>query len=104
MNGLDTLKRIKQISPNTQVILVTAKKDIELLIDLMNAGADGYLTKDNLTFNEIKMRVELMQKKSSDSLFGSLLGNKDRMLNYGLIGLLVIYSIIITKLYLFGSA
>jgi len=45
MNGLETLKRIKQRSPETQVIMVTAMGNIKLAEEALRLGAFGYITK-----------------------------------------------------------
>ena len=45
MNGIETLKKIKQGDENAKVILVTANLQGAKLNDAINAGANGYLFK-----------------------------------------------------------
>ncbi len=46
INGLDVLNRIRQQLPETQVILLTAQKDLDPAVKLMKAGAFEYIIKD----------------------------------------------------------
>jgi response regulator RpfG family c-di-GMP phosphodiesterase len=45
MNGLEALKRIKNDTPDAEVIMVTAVGEVEVAVECMKAGAIGYLTK-----------------------------------------------------------
>ncbi len=45
MNGIETLKKIKEIDKNTVVIMVTGVKDDDVVKEALEAGADDYITK-----------------------------------------------------------
>ncbi|MFP3983440.1 MAG: sigma-54-dependent transcriptional regulator [Desulfurivibrionaceae bacterium] len=45
MDGIRTLKRIKEISPKTAVIILTGFGDLNSAIDALRVGADDYLLK-----------------------------------------------------------
>jgi diguanylate cyclase (GGDEF)-like protein len=45
MMGLDFLKMIKSIHPDTSVIFMTGKPSLENSVDALNAGADAYMMK-----------------------------------------------------------
>lgn len=45
MNGLEATKEIKEVSPNTEVLILTVHTDDEHIISTVRAGASGYLTK-----------------------------------------------------------
>jgi DNA-binding NarL/FixJ family response regulator len=45
MNGLEATKKIKEVSPNTEVLILTVHTDDEHIISTVRAGASGYLTK-----------------------------------------------------------
>ncbi len=45
MTGMDVLKKIKELSPNTLVMIVTAFGTIENAVEAMKAGAFHYLIK-----------------------------------------------------------
>ncbi len=45
MNGIETLKKIKEIDKNISVIMVTGLKDDAVKAEAMASGADDYITK-----------------------------------------------------------
>lgn len=46
MSGIEATKKIKETSPATKVIIMTAHDDDRLLVDAVEAGASGFLSKD----------------------------------------------------------
>lgn len=46
MSGIDALRRIKRDSATTSVVMLTASSDPAVIRSSLEAGADGYLTKD----------------------------------------------------------
>jgi DNA-binding NarL/FixJ family response regulator len=46
MSGIDATRRIKESSPSTKVVVMTAHDDERLLVDAVEAGASGFLSKD----------------------------------------------------------
>jgi NarL family two-component system response regulator LiaR len=47
LNGVDTTREIKRVSPGSQVMLLTSHEGDEYLVDAMQAGAISYLLKDS---------------------------------------------------------
>jgi NarL family two-component system response regulator LiaR len=47
LNGIEATKQIKQVSPSTALLILTAYSDIRYIIGLLEAGADGYLLKNS---------------------------------------------------------
>ena len=45
MDGIETLKKIREIDKDAVVIMVTAVKDDEMVRQALDAGADDYITK-----------------------------------------------------------
>lgn len=45
MNGIEATRRIKQNSPATKVVIMTAHEDEALLVEAVEAGASGFLRK-----------------------------------------------------------
>lgn len=45
LNGIDVVRRMKECSPNTEALILTAYDDDEYILALMAAGALGYLLK-----------------------------------------------------------
>jgi len=46
MSGIEATRRIKETSPSTKVVIMTAHDDDRLLVDAVEAGASGFLSKD----------------------------------------------------------
>ena len=57
LNGLDLLKRIKKVSPETAVLLVTAFSTSEQAVEAMKLGAYDYIAKP-FKVEEIKVLVK----------------------------------------------
>ncbi|HEY6465800.1 MAG TPA: response regulator transcription factor [Candidatus Acidoferrales bacterium] len=47
LNGVDTTRLIRRRSPKTEVLILSAHESENLALDAYQAGARGYLTKDN---------------------------------------------------------
>lgn len=46
MSGIAATRRIKEVSPTTKVVIMTAHDDERLLVEAVEAGASGFLGKD----------------------------------------------------------
>jgi DNA-binding NarL/FixJ family response regulator len=46
ISGIEATRRIKEVSPSTKVVIMTAHDDDRLLVDAVEAGASGFLGKD----------------------------------------------------------
>ena len=46
MNGIDTIKKIKEISPEIKVLILTIHDEEEYIYEVTQAGAEGYIQKD----------------------------------------------------------
>jgi len=46
MTGLDAIKEIKRVSPQTKIIVLTVHKAEEYILATLKAGADGYVLKE----------------------------------------------------------
>lgn len=47
MNGIDVLRRLKDLGVKSKIIMLTIHKDREYLLEAMKIGADGYVLKDS---------------------------------------------------------
>ncbi len=45
LNGIEVVRRMKEYSPNTKTLILTAYDDDDYILALMEAGASGYLLK-----------------------------------------------------------
>jgi DNA-binding response OmpR family regulator len=61
MGGIDVLKEIKKIDPTVGVIMVTAVDDHELAMQILELGADDYITKPlNLDYIELVVMAKII--------------------------------------------
>lgn len=63
IGGLEALKRIKEISPSIQVLIVTAYASVDSAVEAMKSGAISYLTKP-VDLEELKIQVEKTMERS----------------------------------------
>lgn len=57
MNGIELTRRIKAISPDTPVVVITAFGEIKTAVEAMKSGAQDYLTKP-LDWDELRIIIE----------------------------------------------
>ena len=72
-SGLDILRRIKQVSPETGVIVVSAKNSLEDKVEGLKIGADDYISKP-FHLPELSMRIFALIRRrnfSSDNMLRS---------------------------------
>ena len=65
LNGVEVLKRLKQKSPDTEVIMITGYGDIKSAVDSIKQGARDYITKP-FKLDEILALVKQAVKKNRD--------------------------------------
>lgn len=61
-NGLDVCKEIRQSGKHTPIIVLSVKSSVDDKIELLNAGADDYVTKP-FSYNELKSRVHALLRR-----------------------------------------
>lgn len=76
LSGEEVLKEIKAISPDTAVIVSSAKEELQTRISLLKAGADDYLVKPFDT-QELSARLEAVLRR-----LGRTRGENSRTLEY----------------------
>ena len=54
LNGIEATKQIKAINPDTTVLVLTVHDEIEYVLEILESGADAYLTKNVLVENIIQ--------------------------------------------------
>jgi DNA-binding NarL/FixJ family response regulator len=47
MSGIDATRVVKELSPSTKVVIMTAHDDERLLVEAVEAGASGFLSKED---------------------------------------------------------
>src|ERR1051326_296641 len=64
MNGVECVKRLKQIAPQIQIVMLTVYEDTENIFNALAAGAAGYLLK-RTTSAELLEAIRDVQKGGS---------------------------------------
>jgi signal transduction histidine kinase len=78
MNGLDLLKRVKEIDPTSVVIMMTGFAEKDVILDALKADADDFLPKPiNLLQLKTSIDKALVKKKLKEEL--ASLRNLDRL-------------------------
>jgi len=63
ISGIDILKRVKEVSPETSFILITGNASAETAVEAMKEGAFDYVTKP-FNFEKLKLQVAKALEKS----------------------------------------
>ncbi len=81
ISGLEVLKRIKEINPEVDVVVITAFGNIHEAVDIMKYGAYDYLTKP-IELDELENILERLKEKrllqSENQLLKQQLGEKHK--------------------------
>lgn len=64
LNGIDALRRIRDLGVDTKVIILTIHDDKEYLLETMKMGADGHVLKDSDANSLIKAIKDVKQGKT----------------------------------------
>ena len=93
MDGIDFLRKVKDLSPETMVILITAYASAETAVTAMKEGAYDYIEKDfsiedlkgiirnALTKKGVKQNDALFLREAEEAVgFGKMIGNSREML------------------------
>jgi DNA-binding NarL/FixJ family response regulator len=78
MSGLEATRQIKDLAPETIVILTTAYQNHEFRTRSLNAGADGFVLKDDLTTDVLRDILDefVLKDDLTTDAFQNILGNK----------------------------
>jgi DNA-binding NarL/FixJ family response regulator len=58
LDGLQTLIKIKETLPNTQVIMLSALESVEVATNSLKLGASDYVVKNRNTFTHLKAHIK----------------------------------------------
>ena len=81
MNGMDLLKKIKELYPNTQVIMMTAYSTVQSAIEAIKIGAYDYLIKpfsDDDILMSAKKALEVSELRSENVVLKEMLDDKQK--------------------------
>ena len=58
INGIETIKQLKQIDKNLTVIVLSSQKDENLISEFLKNGASKYIAKENFFIDELIDAIE----------------------------------------------
>lgn len=67
MNGLQVLRRIVQVSPETKVVMMSAQDKMEVAVDTIKHGAYDYIIKNDKVFLRTKLVMTNVKNAITDS-------------------------------------
>jgi len=69
-NGMEILKKIKDMDPLTEVIVLTREDNMTIALEIMNNGAYNYITKNEIVFKRFQniIHTVIHQKMVTDIL------------------------------------
>lgn len=76
MSGLDVCRNIKQLGFDNPILVLTGNGDMSDRVNLLNAGADDYVTKPFNT-DELKARIMAVGRRQNRSPVRSIIEYKD---------------------------
>lgn len=65
MNGLDVCRELRKLGITTPLLVLTAQKDPNISVQLLNCGADDYVTKP-FNADVLKARIAALLRRSHD--------------------------------------
>lgn len=71
VDGATICRDAREAGVMTPIIMLTARDEIEYKVDLLNSGADDYITKP-FSFDELIARIQAVLRRPNDALPGTL--------------------------------
>ena len=77
-NGLEVLQRVLARNPRCKAIIISAQEKLDIVIDILNAGAYKYIRKNDDQFNEKLVRYlqQAIERINHDLIFYHALKEK----------------------------
>lgn len=101
MNGVDVLRKVKQINPEPEFIFLTSHEDMEVAVNTIKFGAFDYIIKDKITLDKVLDRIKkIMRIKSLERRNKEI--QKYIYLASGFILLIIVFAILYFVFDIFG--
>jgi len=73
MNGMEVFDKIKELRPETHVIMLSCQEKGEIVLDLARKGIDDYIIKDNNLIDNLNVAIEeLFDRKQSKAIIAGM--------------------------------
>lgn len=61
ISGFEALQKIKELSEDAKIIMLTSQQDGDLVFEFIKAGAEDYVIKDEKAFDNISSAIQEIQ-------------------------------------------
>ena len=95
MNGLDVLKKVKKLSPETEFVFLTNNESMEVAVNTIKYGAYDYIIKDQVTLDKMIDRIQKISK------FKTLKKNNKQIRQMMMLFMLVVFLIVLFAFFYF---
>ncbi|MCS7073130.1 MAG: response regulator [Bacteroidia bacterium] len=98
MTGLDTLKKIKEIHPACQVIMLSSQESVQTAVDILSNGAYDYIVKGDQSIprlNHLVRRIRDDMDMRSEMVELQIRMKRWQAALYGVIALIFVISVLI---------
>jgi DNA-binding NtrC family response regulator len=93
LNGREILQRIKLVSPDIEVIILSGQEDVNIATDIIRQGATDYVVKNQMSFFNIGNTLEKLNKIINSKELDKWKSRKIKLL----------YILLIIGVWIFGS-
>ncbi len=97
-NGVEVLKSIKSINPNTKVIMLSGQDKIEVAVESIKNGAYDYVIKGETAFNRMENIINNIDELSNIRAANKTYRNIITGLVIGLIAIILLSLFMVTRL------
>jgi DNA-binding response OmpR family regulator len=67
MSGIEITRSMREVNITTPILVLTARNEVEMKVDLLLSGADDYLSKP-FSFDELNARIQAIFRRPKKSL------------------------------------
>jgi DNA-binding NtrC family response regulator len=101
MNGIDVLRKVKQINPGPEFLFLTSHEDMEVAVNTIKFGAYDYIIKDKITLDKVMDRIKKISRVKSLERKNKEIQKYIYMAS-GVIGLIILFAILYFVFDVFG--
>lgn len=98
MTGLDTLKKIKKVTPDAYVVMFSAQDSVQVAVDTFDNGAYDYVPKSDAAYNRLRIilrNIESAEAKNEQIMQLSLRFKREKFWLFMVIAGIIIVSFVI---------
>ena len=102
MNGIDVLRKVKKLSPESEFIFLTNNESMEVAVNTIKFGAYDYIIKDRITLDKVMDRIQKISKLKNLEKRNKEI-QKYILLSTGVLVLIIIFAFLYFVFDIFGQ-